>query len=114
MKRYLIGVMVLLGLVVGAYFTMHALQQKQPRTSVSDPQAKTVTIPVEGMSCISCAVRVKKALNSVDGVTEVEVSLLDREARVRYLDTKVSPERLVAAINDAGYRTGTPEAEETR
>jgi len=83
-------------------------------TSRSVPQAdqgsngKTVLIPVEGMSCAACAARVRKALASVSGVSDVEVSLVGRRAQVRFDPGRVTSEQLVAAINDLGYRAGTP------
>ena len=106
-----VTVVVMAGLGVG--FFLHA---RQGRTDVSVPQANTrvVTIPVEGMSCISCAATVKKTIQKIDGVTEVEVSLEHRAARVRYINGMVSPDQLVAAINHLGYQAGTPQAEETR
>lgn len=107
------SVVVLIGLVLGAAFVMQA-QQEHPRALVSDPQVKTVTIPIEGMTCASCVARVKKTLQSIDGVTEVIVSLAQRAARVSYLDAHVSPERLAAAITDLGYRAGTPMTEGTQ
>ena len=67
-----------------------------------------VVIPVEGMSCVSCAATIKKTLASMPGVGDVEVSLGERWARVRFDSTRVSSERLAAAINDLGYHAGTP------
>lgn len=74
-------------------------------------ETKTVLIPVEGVSCVVCAASVKKGLQSIDGVQEAEISLERREARVRYFESKVSPERLVAAVNQLGYKAGTPAPE---
>lgn len=67
-----------------------------------------ISIPIDGMSCSSCAARVKKTLTSMDGVASAEVDLGARAARIRYIPQKVSPERLVAAVNELGYRAGTP------
>lgn len=112
MKRYLVGAVVLLSLVIGTYFMTQA-SQEQSQASVSKSLARTVTIPVEGMSCMSCVARLKRALKSIDGVIDVEVSLEHREARVYYLDTKVSPQHFVDAINSLGYKAGTPKSEAT-
>lgn len=68
----------------------------------------TVVIPVEGMSCVSCAARIKKTLSAIDGVGHVEVSLGERSARVRFDSSRLSPNRLVAAINGLGYHAGAP------
>jgi len=69
---------------------------------------KTVIIPIEGMSCSACAARVKKALTSIDGVADVEVNLAERNARVRFVLSKLSPDRLVSAVNGLGYRASEP------
>lgn len=76
--------------------------------SKSGPQVQTISIPVEGMSCVSCAARVKRALKRIDGVEQVEVSLERREATVRFRPDKVSPDRLKAAIDVLGYKAGQP------
>ena len=68
----------------------------------------TVVIPVEGMSCVACAARVKKTLAAIDGVGHAEVSLGERRARVSFDSSRVSPQLLVAAINGLGYHAGAP------
>ena len=113
MRWFALTVILFVAVGLGAGFFIHA---RQGRTQVPVPQASTsvVTIPVEGMSCVSCAATVKKAIQKIDGVTEVEVSLEHRAARVRYINGKVSPDQLVAAVNHLGYRAGAPLAEETK
>lgn len=77
-------------------------------------QAKTISIPVEGMSCVSCAASVKRTLKGIDGVQHVEVSLERREAVVRFFPAKVSPQRLEAAINELGYKAGKSRVVESK
>jgi copper chaperone CopZ len=74
----------------------------------SGTQVKTVVIPVEGMVCVACAATVKGALKSIAGVSHVEVNLEKRTAQVTYAPDKLSPDRLVEAINKRGYRAGVP------
>ncbi|HXG72584.1 MAG TPA: heavy-metal-associated domain-containing protein [Gemmatimonadaceae bacterium] len=69
---------------------------------------QTVRIPVEGMSCVACAARVKKTLKAIAGVDEVEVHLGERNARVRFDSRRLAPAHLVAAITELGYSAGTP------
>ena len=73
-------------------------------------QVRTMIIPVEGMACIACAASVKR--KAIDGVSDVEVNLEARSARVTYAPAKVAPDSLVAAINKLGYRAGTPKEAE--
>ncbi|KAB2913235.1 MAG: heavy-metal-associated domain-containing protein [Hyphomicrobiaceae bacterium] len=100
-------------LAVGALVAVGALEQGLgARALAAQPAAesavKTVVIPVEGMACVACAASVKRALKTIDGVAAVEVNLEQRAARVTYMPGKVTPDRLVAAINKLGYRAGTP------
>lgn len=108
----ILGALLLFSIVFGAAFVVRTAQGP-PHASSALP-ATTVTIPIEGMTCASCVARVKKTLQSIDGVTEVTVSLAQRAARVSYLDAHMSPERLAAAITELGYNAGTPTTEGTQ
>lgn len=57
-------------------------------------------ILIEGMSCQHCVGHVKEALENLDKVTSVEVSLEDKWAIV---DTENSNDELKAAIEEEGY-----------
>lgn len=59
-------------------------------------------LKVEGMSCNHCVAAVKKALESVEGVSEANVMLEEKRAEVK-LDKEVSSDELVKAVEDAGY-----------
>ena len=66
---------------------------------------KTVKLTVPDMACGHCANTVEEALQNVEGVDSVDVSLDDKEARVSVSES-VADEALAAAVKDAGY---TPE-----
>lgn len=83
-------------------------QETSPPTSTEQANMTMVVIPVERMSCVACPARVKKSLTSLTGVGDVQVSLADRNARVRFDPSRLAPDRLVAAINGLGYQAGTP------
>ncbi|QVI29739.1 copper-translocating P-type ATPase [Mycolicibacterium neoaurum] len=68
----------------------------------------TVTLDVGGMTCASCAARIEKRLNRIDGV-EASVNFATEQARVDYPDT-VTPEDLVAAVEATGYTAAVPAA----
>lgn len=59
-------------------------------------------IHIEGMSCGHCSARVQKALEGMDGVTSVEVSLEAKQAVVE-LSKEIAEDSLTAAVTDAGY-----------
>lgn len=60
------------------------------------------TIGIEGMMCGHCVAHVTKALEAVDGVTKVEVSLEHKNAQVE-CSADVSDDTLRGAIVEAGY-----------
>jgi copper chaperone len=63
------------------------------------------TIKVSGMTCQHCVAAVAKALESIEGVTNVRVDL---EAGTATYDeaTPVEPEKIRKAVEDAGYEVG--------
>ncbi len=61
---------------------------------------KSVTI--KGMSCQHCVMAVTKALNGIDGITDVKVDL--EKGGATFEETKsVEMDDIVAAIKKAGY-----------
>jgi copper chaperone CopZ len=61
-------------------------------------------IKVQGMTCGSCVVAVKKALMSAGGVKSADVSLAKGLATVVYEDTQVTEKQLTEAINKSGFK----------
>ena len=61
------------------------------------------TIKVEGMSCGHCQMRVKKAVESVEGVQKADVNLQSKQVTLEYDEGKASLEKIKAAIKEAGY-----------
>ncbi|HEV7263913.1 MAG TPA: heavy metal translocating P-type ATPase [Falsiroseomonas sp.] len=68
--------------------------------------APHLSLPVEGMTCASCAGRVERALRKVPGVAEAHVNLASERADIAGTAT---PAELAAAIRAAGY--AVPETE---
>lgn len=64
---------------------------------------KTSTLSVPGMTCASCPITVKKALDKVEGVEKIEVSLEKKEAVVTFDDAKTNVKALMEATKNAGY-----------
>lgn len=59
-------------------------------------------VKIEGMMCMHCVKAVEKALRAVEGVTDVTVSLEEKQAVVEGTDA-LQEDALKAAIADAGY-----------
>jgi Cu+-exporting ATPase len=65
-------------------------------------EAARVLLPIEGMTCATCAGRVEKALCSLPGV-QATVNLAGEQADVRYDPERVAPAALAEAVERAGY-----------
>lgn len=62
-----------------------------------------VELTITDMSCGSCVRHVTEALSSLEGVQHVDVSLEKSEAAVEFDGKRVGVERMVAAVEEAGY-----------
>ena len=63
---------------------------------------RPLTLRIEGLSCGHCLNAVSRALTGLSGV-EVE-SLRIGRADLRYDEAAIAPDRIEAAVTEAGYR----------
>ncbi len=60
------------------------------------------TISIEGMQCNHCKMSVEKALNSIEGITSVEVDLENKNAVIEY-SKEIENDKIKSVIEDAGF-----------
>ena len=58
---------------------------------------------VGGMTCAACQAHVQKAVEKLDGVSEVAVNLLSGSMAVDYDEQAVTPDEICRAVDRAGY-----------
>jgi len=75
---------------------------------MSTPGTSNVTLAVGGMTCASCAARIEKRLNKIDGV-HATVNFATEQATVDF-GGDVTREDLVAAVEATGYTATLPAA----
>src|SRR3712207_6547123 len=68
--------------------------------------AVRTTLTVQGMTCASCAMRIEKKLNRMDGVT-ASVNYATGTAHVAY-PAELDPAELVATVERTGYKAQLP------
>jgi len=78
-----------------------------PANQASSTSA-SISFNVEGMTCPSCSVAVRTALKKVDGVKDAKVSVSEKRATVDYDPRKATPQQMVDAVNNLGYRASLP------
>ncbi|MFG2407447.1 heavy metal translocating P-type ATPase [Streptomyces brevispora] len=69
--------------------------------------AAEVELAIGGMTCASCAARIEKKLNRMDGV-EATVNYATEKARVSYRGEDVSVQDLIATVEKTGYSAHEP------
>ncbi len=74
-------------------------------------EEQTVTMSVEKMSCATCPLTVRKAMEKVDGVVEVEVDYDTKVATVTFDDASTTAAEVAQASTDVGY-PATPISDE--
>ena len=81
--------------------TSHTAEPKLPAVT------GLVELEISGMTCASCAARIEKRLNKLDGVTAT-VNYATEKARVSFPPT-VNPADLVATVAQVGYTARLPQ-----
>jgi len=75
--------------------------------SLRDELMRKTSIKIEGMHCATCSLTIEKALKSVEGIKNAEVSLASNSAVVEYDPHKVDFRRIAKTVSDSGYKVVT-------
>ena len=107
MKRIAIfGLAALLFAAPSVYAAPEATETQEELT----PGQARVVIPVEGMTCGGCCVKVETAVKDVDGIVAAKADYEKGRATVTYEEDKVTVEQIVKLINDkTSFKASIPE-----
>ena len=75
---------------------------------------KTEKYNVTGMTCAACQANVTRCVQKLEGVEEVNVSLLANQMTVSYDESKLNAENIVQAVEDIGYGASSLEQAQTK
>lgn len=73
-------------------------------SNVDQERNKKITLTVTGMTCASCERHIETEVIKLSGVSSVNVSYFGKSATIEYSPEKVDKEKIIAAINNTGYR----------
>ena len=90
----------------GRVHTAEFTEEVEPAVTSETPGTQ-VALPITGMTCASCANRIERRLNKLDGV-EATVNYATEKATVEFDPAAVGPEELVATVEAAGYGAVLP------
>lgn len=65
-------------------------------------------LPIDGMTCAACAIRLEKRLAKQPGVSSANVNFATKVATVKYDPAATRPETLARAVDDIGYKATLP------
>jgi P-type Cu+ transporter len=64
---------------------------------------KEAQLPITGMTCAACAIRIEKGLNKLEGVDTANVNLALEKASIKYDPAVTNVNDLIKKVNDLGY-----------
>ncbi len=78
-------------------------------TTAVEAAHERATLAIDGMTCTSCAARIEKRLNGLDGVS-ASVNYAAEQAAVSFDPEHASLDDLIGAVKAAGYHAALPDA----
>ncbi len=69
----------------------------------SEKQLQRIDLPITGMSCASCALKIEKGLAGVEGVSKATVNFAAEKATVVFHPEQTNLPRLIDRVKDLGY-----------
>lgn len=71
---------------------------------LEESKEKEITIPIQGMTCAACAIRIEKVVSKLDGVSVASVNFATEKLVTKYNPEKVRISEIKQAIAKAGYK----------
>src|ERR1041385_5952773 len=65
-----------------------------------------IVLPIEGMTCASCAATVQEALAGASGVASAGVNFATNKAAIEYDSAQTNVAQLIRTVREAGYNCG--------
>ena len=101
MKKIMLAAMAVLALA-GSGVAYAGGNGPQTRLTVAARQSQT-TFAIQNMTCATCPITVRKAMQGVAGVSAVSVDFKAKTARTTYDPRRTNPAKIAAASTNAGY-----------
>lgn len=62
-----------------------------------------ITLPIKGMHCASCVMKIEKGLKQCDGVSDAVVNIATEKATVTFDEAHTDAEKIKQAVRETGY-----------
>ena len=64
---------------------------------------QTAILNINGMTCMGCVTSIEKVLEKIAGVSDSDISLKKKQAKIQYDPERTSINKLKEAIVEAGF-----------
>ena len=71
------------------------------------PSGKTINLKINGMHCTSCSLNIDGSLEDMNGVIDSNTSYAKSTTKVTFDPSKISQEKIIDVIKQAGYTIAT-------
>ena len=82
------------------------------RKSGYDVGTVSVELPIQGIDCASCVIKIENALLETKGVTGAVVNLATEKAKVEYIPEQINLSEIKKAVESTGYKVLEVDTEE--
>lgn len=96
-----IKILLLMISLVSGVFSIQLVYAKPPVATQTNSQS--VTLDMQNMTCPMCKFTIKKAIQGVDGVHDVNVDYDNKTTAVNFDPQKTNIETIINATTNAGY-----------
>lgn len=78
--------------------------QSNAPVAVADANSAVLKVKIPSMDCAACAASIQTKLRRLAGIATAQVNYDTKEAVLRYDAAKLSPEKIIAAIDETGFK----------
>ncbi len=82
---------------------LQSVQAQAKPAAAMENNLRSVTLDMQNMTCGLCKITIKKALQGVDGVKQVQVDFGSKTAAVTFDPQKTTIDALIEATTNVGY-----------
>ena len=83
-----------------------SMREIKEKAAAKGAGAKTVSLPITGMSCASCAAKIEKGITGLSGIITASVNFATEKISITYDPEKVHLNDFVKTIKELGYGAG--------
>ena len=98
--KLLVGIVALILAGSGVAYAVNGSAQDRPAATT---QQRQTTFAIENMTCATCPITVRRAMEGVAGVSAVSVDFAAKTARATYDPRRTNVAAIAAASTNAGY-----------